>query len=352
MVIPNDLGRSGSGSQPARPVTAGTISSSKLSQNQPALPIVNRQSSNDQAQHEAEANPNTDQGGWRPWIAPPITEQECMTSQLRYAMNTAGLTSKDLRWGDYRKFSGISHCEVSFNDDLESRRFILEQLVLNRVNLLVLRVQMMVRRKLARQCVKEQRAYLLKHPRMPPKPLPVKFPIGTRVEARFKGKEVFYPGCVVGTATTKIGRKQQVVYDVLYDDGDRDPMLPMDYIRKIGGSKKEQGGEGEKGKEKNNRKNADLNAIGDLSDEEGEARRLKEEEGLTRELLMEAERENEARRLREEKKQRLKDLENEALQDELDRDQEQRAKLIAEDAERRAKQVRGRRRHSDIIILS
>ena len=114
---------------------------------------------------------------------------------------------------------------------------------------------------------------------------------------RYGGKETWFSGCVVGIKILKPGRhrrKRQLVYDILYDDGDREHSLLAEYVRAATHS---------------NEPGYGATNPGNLSDEEHEVRRLQEEEINLRSLLTSTESDAEIVREKGAKRQEMLALE-------------------------------------------
>ena len=214
---------------------------------------------------------------------------------------------------------------MNFDDEGEYKTFMIEQIVLLRLENLVLRIQMMIRRKLAVLRVKTQRIYLKTNPHQPKTPT-AQYEIGAQVEARYNGRGDWYSGCIVGFAIKRVKKKPQVHYNILYDDGDRDEALSGDFIRYLNA---------EAAIEREKNRKAKRKQAGNFSDEEEEKRRLQEEELLKR-LVKDANAQMEAERAKVEMLRNIKLMEEEAAFEEA----KARAEEIAKAAEVKARTER------------
>ena len=174
-----------------------------------------------------------------------------------------------------------------------------------RLESLVLRIQMMVRRKLAIIRVQTLRVYLKANPHTP-NPPKAEYEIGAQVEARYNGRGDWYPGCVVGYMIKRVKKKPKIHYNILYDDGDRDEALSKDYIRHFDEAA---------AIEREKIRKAKRKLAGNLSDEEEDRRRIQEEE-LLKKLVENANAEMEAERAKAEMEHNLKLMQEEAAYEE------------------------------------
>ena len=238
---------------------------------------------------------------WNEYIPFP----ERVSSSLSASLHIAGLQHKDLQWNRFRQCNGNKKCVVNFDDDGEYRRFILEQIVLMQVENLVLRIQMMVRRKLAIIRVQTLRVYLKGNPHIP-NPPKAEYEIGAQIEARYNGRGDWYPGCVVGYVIKRIKKKPKMHYNILYDDGDRDEALSKEFIRHF---EKDVAIERQKIQKEKRRQ------PGSLSDEEEERRRA-QEEALLKKIVEDTSTEKEAKKAKADMENTLKLMQEEAANEE------------------------------------